>query len=213
VIPPTTIDVTPDPSAPGLRERKKSETRRALIDAAIDLASRDGFDATTVDDIAEAVGVSARTFHRYFPRKEDAVLGDSVARLARFRAHLDSADGTVLERVRSAALAYAAELEAAGARERARARLVGTTPSLRAHNLGLYDEWAAAVSEHAAALVSESPTDRWPATFGAAAMAALTAATRRWAASDQLSLVDEYDAVLDLLAGLDRPTAARGARR
>lgn len=193
------------PLVPGLRERKKLETRSALIDATIDLSSRRGFDDTTVDDIAAEVGVSARTFHRYFARKEDAVLGDSPDRLARFRETLAEADGTVIDGIRVAAVASAAELVAAADRERAKARLVAATPALRAHNLGLYDEWAAAITAHAASAVGEQVTDRWPATVGAAAMAALSSAVRRWAAVDGLDLVAEYNGVLDLLSGLDRP--------
>jgi TetR/AcrR family transcriptional regulator, regulator of mycofactocin system len=213
---PTVVDfVVPQPAlAPGLRERKKLETRRALIDATIDLSSRRGFDDTTVDDIAAEVGVSARTFHRYFARKEDAVLSDSPDRLARFREHLADADGTVLAGIRAAAVASAAELAAGAERERAKARLVAATPALRAHNLGLYDEWAAAITAHAASAVGEEATDRWPATVGAATMAALSSTVRRWAAVDGLDLVAEYHAVLDLLSGLDRPRRRRtGSRR
>jgi AcrR family transcriptional regulator len=206
-------DAEPEAAAePGLRERKKLETRRALIDAAIDLSSQHGFDRTTVEDIADSVGVSPRTFHRYFARKEDAVLGDSPARLERFRERLAGAEGTVLDGVRAAALATAGELMEASARERSRSRLVAETPSLRAHNLGLYDEWAAAVSEHAASATGAEATDRWPAAFGAVTMAALTSATRRWAAADDLDLAEEFDAVLELLSGLDRP-AERPTRR
>ncbi len=192
---------------PGLRERKKLETRRALIDAAIDLSARTGFEETTVDDIASAVGVSARTFHRYFARKEDAVLADSLDRLGRFRARLaDPVDtSSVLASVRYAAVTTAGEYSASAGRERARARLVGATPSLRAYNLSVYDEWANAIAEHAARSVGEAPGDRWPSTFGACAMAALTSATRRWAADSAVDLVAEYEAVLDLLSGLDRP--------
>jgi AcrR family transcriptional regulator len=57
---------------PGLRERKKRRTRDALLRAALELFTTQGYDRTPVDDIAEAVGVSQRTFFRYFPGKEEA---------------------------------------------------------------------------------------------------------------------------------------------
>ncbi|MDN6281652.1 MAG: TetR/AcrR family transcriptional regulator [Corynebacterium sp.] len=60
--------------APSLREQKKLETRRALARAAAGLLHREGSDGMTVAAIAEQAGVSPRTFHNYFPRREDALL-------------------------------------------------------------------------------------------------------------------------------------------
>ncbi|GHJ07303.1 TetR family transcriptional regulator [Micromonospora humidisoli] len=57
----------------GLRERKKAETRAALSWAAIRLTVARGFDNVLVEDIAQAVGVSPRTFNNYFSSKAEAI--------------------------------------------------------------------------------------------------------------------------------------------
>ncbi|MFC8866220.1 TetR family transcriptional regulator [Streptomyces sp. NPDC057148] len=64
----------------GLRERKKQRTRDTLLRFALELFTARGYEATTVDDIAEAAEVSQRTFFRYFASKEEAAF--FVSRLA-----------------------------------------------------------------------------------------------------------------------------------
>jgi len=61
--------------APGRRERKKRETRDALMAAALRLAVEKGPDNVTVEEISEAADVSVRTFFNYFSHKEHAILG------------------------------------------------------------------------------------------------------------------------------------------
>ncbi|WP_169734184.1 acyl-CoA-like ligand-binding transcription factor [Hamadaea tsunoensis] len=63
-------------STPGLRERKKARTRQAIQEAAYRLIKENGYEATTVDQIAAAAEVSPATFFRYFPTKEDTIIRD-----------------------------------------------------------------------------------------------------------------------------------------
>ena len=57
-----------------LRERKKLRTRRALADTALRMFTEKGFDATTLDELAEEAEVSKSTFFRAFPAKEAAAI-------------------------------------------------------------------------------------------------------------------------------------------
>ncbi|MER5374152.1 TetR family transcriptional regulator [Streptomyces sp. NPDC002553] len=65
-----------DRPRPGLRERKKIKTREAIRAATYALVEEQGYDATTIEQIAERAEVSPSTVFRYFPAKEDIVLTD-----------------------------------------------------------------------------------------------------------------------------------------
>lgn len=73
----------PSTTGPGgtLRERKRDRTRKALVNAAVDLFERRGYDGTTVADIAEAADIGTRTFFSYFASKEELLFPESDARV------------------------------------------------------------------------------------------------------------------------------------
>ncbi len=68
------------PSEPGLRERKRLATRRAIELAALDLVGKHGLSGVTIDEISRVADISPRTFFNYFASKEEAVLGDPPKR-------------------------------------------------------------------------------------------------------------------------------------
>lgn len=73
-----TVSVWDVGHATGLRERKKARTRAAIQDAALRLYQKQGYEATTTEQIAEAAEVSPSTLFRYFPTKAETVLYDRL---------------------------------------------------------------------------------------------------------------------------------------
>ncbi len=79
---------------PGLRERKKQQTRETIARAAHELFARQGYGATTLQEIADAADVSTRTIFAYFPSKEDILFSDfPVTRAALAQALADRPEG------------------------------------------------------------------------------------------------------------------------
>ena len=64
-----------------LRDRKRARTRQTLVDAAVELFERKGYEATTVADIAAAAEIGTRTFFSYFASKEELLFPDSDRRV------------------------------------------------------------------------------------------------------------------------------------
>lgn len=162
----------------GLRERKRRMTRAAILDAAQGLFERQGFAATTLDDITDAAVVSRRTFFRYFEGKDDLVFADEDDLVAVLTAAIDAAPaGPALAAARSAALTLAEQLEERRDELVAHAALVASTPQLglraQAKNLRLRAAVAqrlrarstppheAEVCAHLTVAVFDTAFDRW----------------------------------------------------
>jgi AcrR family transcriptional regulator len=122
-----------EPAAPGLRERKKARTRAAIQQHALRLFREGGYEATTVQQIAEAAEVSESTFFRYFPAKEDVVLWDPFDPLYAQLFREQPADLTMLQAIRAAFRDVLARLSPAErAEQRERVMLLLSVPPLRA---------------------------------------------------------------------------------
>ena len=69
--------MTTDAAEPGLRERKRLATRRAIQLAVLDLVTQRGLENVTVDEVSRVADISPRTFFNYFTSKEEALIGES----------------------------------------------------------------------------------------------------------------------------------------
>ena len=212
--------------AESLRERTRRAVQSELIDAAQELFALRGYEAVTVDEIAEAVGISRRSFFRYFGGKEALVLGkydrqgESFAELLAARP-ADEEPWEALRRMFDGVVAYISDPEL-GARAAALDRVIQASDTLRAGDLErmeraqrlivaeLVRREGVSAGAAASGVAGAAGVDRTlQSTLGhtavvAAAFAALSAA-RRSAAPAGLSLGDALDMAMDAVAAVRRP--------
>lgn len=133
---------------PGLRARKKQQTAEAIRAAATELFLARGYDATTVEEIADAANVSPSTFFRYFPTKESVLLRttDGVA-VIREALEQRPADEPVWVSLRHALLEGLPQTITDPAGEMARIRIAYTTPSVRGAVAGLIARMGADIAD------------------------------------------------------------------
>jgi mycofactocin system transcriptional regulator len=155
-----------------------------------------GFEETTVDDIAEALGVSRRTLFRYFASKNDMVWGDFDQVLERLRRCLDATgpDERLHEALRRAAVESNRYEDEQRPELRIRMRLITGVPTLQAHSALRYAEWREVIAEWVAKRLGCEPGDLIPQTVAHAALGTSMAAFLVW--------VDDPSS--DLLANLDQ---------
>lgn len=191
---------------PGLRERKRVETRRRISEAAVRLVSEHGIPATTVDEIAEAAGVGRATFFRYFESKELAIATGlsevAVYVLISVLRDLPPELGP-LEAVRASHTAIGTQFEPDLGELLEQAQLSTSSLAMRAWTLQLYVEWEVAIAEVIAPRFDDLvPNDPRPRMIGAMNMAAIRLARDEWIAADGhgelLELVQKYLAVIEV---------------
>lgn len=188
--------------SPGDRGGRPATTSpHELAAAAQRLFVERGFEQTSVGDIADEVGVSRRTFFRYFPTKADVLWVESPAELERLRGGLASGSAdepyeAVVERAVLAALSWAPEHELWA---RHRAQLVLSTPAVQAHASLVFGQWRAAAAEFASRRYGLAVTELFPVAVGHAVLAATLAAHEHWIARPGTDLTATLSEVLALL--------------
>jgi AcrR family transcriptional regulator len=151
-----------------------------MIQAATQLFLSQGFDASTMDQVAEAAGVSRRTLFRYFPSKVDLVFPEHDRRLSDFEVELArDPDAPAITRVQRALLTVVDDCQAGSEQLLQQAQIVAGNPGLLAAELELDSQWEAAMARTLA-----QDTDPTQARLMAGALSGLTRATlREWLAS------------------------------
>jgi AcrR family transcriptional regulator len=178
----------PDHEPSGLRERKKIATRHALGVAAMRLAIDRGLDNVLVEDIAEAAGVSARTFNNYFTSKHEAICALGFDRAMRIGSALSErpAAEPIWEAIIGAVMSQYGPADRALDEEwMAGVRLVTSTPALRGEYLKVQAMTQYSLAESIAVRLGANPAaGMFPRILAAAVTAAIQAALERWLHAD-----------------------------
>jgi len=175
--------------------RPPSTNHEAIEAVALALFAERGFEATTVDDIAGAVGVGRRTLFRYFESKNDIAWGDFDWVMERLRQALAEGDEMPLPEALRHGVVESNRYPAEQLPElRTRMTLITGTAALQAHSALRYAEWRGVVADWAAERLGEDPADLLPRVIGYAALGSAMASFERWVASDGEDLSELLDA-------------------
>jgi len=191
----------------GLRERNRSRTESDLANAAARLFATQGYEATTVADIADAADVSVRTFFRYFRSKEDVVFAGHDRYLAAMCETVTEAARAGDEHaVLAAAIRRFARYLQGHPEVGARLRLATTDERLFERVLAIRFTWEQALAEALAKAKGRHDARLDERILANALVGALQVALETWAASEGRADLDRL-----VRRALDRTPARRGA--
>jgi AcrR family transcriptional regulator len=199
---PTVSQVRPE----GLRERKKARTRAAIREHALRLFREQGYQRTTVEQIAAAAEVSPSTFFRYFPTKEDLILQDDmdtrmVDAFERQPAGL-SPVAAVRAATREVVESYTeADLDVL----RQTSALTVTVPEVRARALDEFARTITVISEALAKRTGHPADDLAVRTVAGAIIGVIMSITMPWQgwSDDRQTIVDMFERIDQALALLE----------
>lgn len=182
--------------------RPPATSRDEVARIALGLFVERGYEETTLDDIAAAVGVSRRTLFRYFDSKNDIVWGSFDVHLEGLRARFAAADPDepLMQVVRRAVVAFNDYGETELPELRSRMTLITGVPALQGHAMLRYADWCAVLAEFAAARLGTDPDAHLPQVIANAALGTAMATYRHWIANPETDLLAALDRAFALLA-------------
>lgn len=190
--------------------RRRSTTPHHITDVAIELFSARGFADVSVDDVAQAAGISRRTLFRYYASKNAIPWGDFDTHLARLRDLLDNVDPRMPlgQALRDALLAFNTFDESETARHRQRMRVILQTAELQAYSMTMYAGWREVIAGFVARRSELKTTDLVPQTAAWTMLGVALAAYEHWLGDGSVplptALGNAFDVVGAGLDGLDR---------
>jgi AcrR family transcriptional regulator len=193
-----------------MAERKRLLVRSELAEAAVKLLADQGFEETTVDQIVAAVGMSRRTFSRYFDSKEDVIVHMLAEAGVKLCAELNArpADEPPAVALRRALSVFTSMSVGNPAKMLRVSRLILDTPALLARFLERQSQWQAEMTGILALRAGLDPdVDLRPAVAAGVALTAFQAALRRWVDSGGSESLDE---VVDQALALVGPVVELG---
>jgi AcrR family transcriptional regulator len=171
------MSIETNPPRPGLRERKKQQTRDTIAAAALRLFAERGYDETTLAEIAEAADVSPRTIFGYYESKEDILFCDEPGFMEAFRRKLDERPPgtTTIDAIRD----FLSSLEPPDEAARLRKQVVSGNPTLQMRMRARHAQLEPLLAESIAKDLGAGPDDVRPLLVAASMNAAFMTVSDR----------------------------------
>ncbi len=194
------MNESPVSDKPGLRERKKAKTKAAIQEHALRLFREQGYENTTVEQIAEAAEVSPSTFFRYFASKEDVVIYDTLDPILIEAWRAQPAELGPIAAMRAAMKQVFSQLDQAYVDEMTeRGRLVYSVPALREAMVNDMLRTTNVIANEIALRCGRSPDELEVRVFTGALMGALLAAMLPLLSMENPDYLRDLDPAFDFL--------------
>jgi mycofactocin system transcriptional regulator len=190
--------------------RRRSTTPQHITDIAIELFTTHGFAEVSVDDVAQAAGISRRTLFRYYASKNAILWGDFDTHLAHLEELLDAVEPGVRlgAALRSALLAFNTFDESETVTHRQRMRVILQTAELQAYSMTMYAGWREVMAGFVARRLNLKTADPLAQTVAWTMLGVALSAYEHWLSDESVTLPealgDAFDVVATGLSALDQ---------